>query len=317
MKPLDGIRILDLTRLLPGAVATMMLQEAGAEVVKIEEPGLGDYARSMPPLIDGVGAVFLFTNQGKESVRLDLKSREGREGLLDMAQHADVLVEGFRPGVMERLGIGPDVMAEANPRLIYASLTGWSRSCADGSRAGHDLNYLAAAGLLGWPPAMPAVQIADICGGSMQLVSRILLALIERAKTGRGSRVDVSMVDGLAPLAIAPRAFAAAGALNPLSGVYPCYRLYEAADGGWIALGALEAKFWREFCAVADQLPWIERQFDTTLVPEVEALVRQRTAEDWVRDCGLRDCCLNVVRELSGTGASTRSPPTATGRAPS
>jgi crotonobetainyl-CoA:carnitine CoA-transferase CaiB-like acyl-CoA transferase len=301
VKPLEGVRVLDLTRLLPGAVATMILRDAGADVLKVEEPGRGDYARSMPPLVDGVGALFLATNQGKRSVRLDLKSAAGRDSLLAMAPDADVLVEGFRPGVMERLGLGADVLAQAAPRLIYASLTGWPRGSPDAGRAGHDLNYLADAGLLGWPPTMPAAQIADICGGSMQLVNRILLALIERSRTGLGSRVDVSMVEGLAPLAIAPRAFADAGAVNPLSGAHPCYRLYRAADG-WVALGALESRFWGEFCGAVGRPEWVARQWDGALVAEVESMFRGRRAAEWVALCSGRDCCLTEVRERPRSG---------------
>ncbi|MGH9672219.1 MAG: CaiB/BaiF CoA transferase family protein, partial [Bryobacteraceae bacterium] len=201
---LDGIVILDLTRLLPGAVATQRLAAQGAEVIKIEEPGAGDYARRMPPLIDGVGAVFLRTNAGKKSVALNLKDPRGREALLRLAAIADVLVEGFRPGVMDRLGLGCETLHTRYPHLIYASLTGYGSDGPRSAWAGHDVNYLATAGVLdligpaGGPPVIPGVQIADIAGGSLQLIIGILLALLDRQRTGHGCRVDVSMTDGLA-----------------------------------------------------------------------------------------------------------------------
>ncbi|MBM3734444.1 MAG: CoA transferase [Acidobacteria bacterium] len=306
MKPLQGITTLDLTRLLPGAVATMMLREAGATVVKIEAPGEGDYGRSMAPLIDGTGAIFRFTNAGKQSVVLDLKSESGKAALLRMAAGADVLVEGFRPGVMDRLGLGPREMAAVNPRLIFASLTGH----ADGStEAGHDLNYLAAAGLLGWPPRIPAAPIADIAGGSLQLVNKILLALLDRARTGAGARLVVSMVEGLAPVALAPRAFAAAGAPNPLSGVYPCYNLYDTADGEYLAVAALEPKFWREFCTAVEQPDWISHQFDQEFVWIAADTIAGRDLEWWLSRTQGRDCCVNRVRPPSPLPLPEDPPP--------
>lgn len=296
MAALDGITILDLTRLLPGAVATMILRSEGAEVIKIEEPGRGDYARSMEPLLDGTGAVFRYTNPGKKSITLDLKSPAGQRTLRTLLSRADILVEGFRPGVMERLGFGYGDLAPAFPELIYASLTGFPRDSPQALEAGHDLNYMAAAGLLGWPPAVPAALMADICGGSMQLVRGILCAIIERYRTGLGSRVDVAMSTGVWPLAAAPAAFVAAGAPNPLSGGLPCYGLYETSDAEWLAVAALEPRFWGEFCSAAENPEWIPRQFDSGFTPLLAAAIRLRTAAEWERRCQGRDCCVNRVR---------------------
>lgn len=312
MKPLDGVLVLDLTRLLPGATATMMLLDSGAEVIKIEEPGKGDYARSMPPLIDGEGALFRFTNAGKKSVALDLKSERGRSAFLGLVERADIVVEGFRPGVMERLGLSFDVLSAANPKLIFASITGYPRDSERAREAGHDLNYMAAAGLLGWPPSMPTVQMADICGGSMMLVREVLLALIERGRTGKGKRIDVAMTEGLWPLAIAPRAFAAAGAVNPLTGAYPCYNLYETADGEWLAVGALEGQFWREFCAAADRREWTDRAFDPLLIEDVRAAMRERSGREWLAAFAGRDCCVNAVNRIE-PGAIPAEPTPALG----
>lgn len=295
MGALDGLVVLDLTRLLPGAVATMMLRAEGAEVIKVEEPSTGDYARTMEPLIEGTGAVFGFTNAGKKSVTINLKQEAGRLAFRRLLGTADVLVEGFRPGVMERFEIGYGDLMHEHPRLIYASLTGYPRGSKEELVAGHDLNYMAAAGLLGWPPSVPETQMADICGGSMQLVQAILLAIIERHKTGRGSRIDIAMSSGVWPLAVAPAAFAAAEAVSPLSGAYPCYNLYRTSDGAWLAVAALEEKFWREFCLAMREPEWITRRFDRTLKPVLAAAIESRTAHDWGLVFGGRDCCVNQV----------------------
>src|SRR5580658_664492 len=201
---LDGIRILDLTRLLPGAVATQRLAESGAEVIKIEQPSIGDYAR------DSYAALFELTNRGKKSVEIDLKSQQ--QSFLTLVRTADVLIEGFRPGVMDRLGLGYENLREVNPRLIYVALTGYG---PDTLLAGHDVNYLAMSGVLDLiraqdgTPVIPGVQIADLAGGAMQAMIGILLAVLERQRTGGGKRVDVSMTDGLEillPVALAERA---------------------------------------------------------------------------------------------------------------
>ena len=249
MSVLEGIVVLDLTRLLPGAVATQQLAGWGAEVIKIEEPRAGDYARQMNP------AVFARTNCGKKSVSIDLKHPSGRASFLSLARDADVLMEGNRPGVMARLGLAYEDVREVNPRLIYVSLTGYGQQGPYAQLAGHDVNYMALGGVLGLNlPVIPGVQIADLVGGSMQAVTGILLALLARNQTGQGRYVDVSMYAGVISLLTIPLAAWRATGREPmpgneiLSGRYACYNLYQAADARWLAVGALEPKFWAELC---------------------------------------------------------------------
>jgi len=292
VQALDGIRVLDLTRLLPGAVATLYLKRAGAEVIKVEEPGEGDYARGTPEL-------FAATNAGKKSVTVDLKEGTGRERFFKLVERADVMVESFRPGVMERLGLGYEQAAARNPRLIYASLRGFSTESELAGMAGHDINYLAVAGILELLGGHPSVQIADISGGSQQLVQQILLALLERHRTGRGSHVTVNMVDGLEPLLILPRSHRS----HPLGGDYPCYRLYHACDGRQVAVGALEPKFWARLCGALEREDLIAAQFSPEAVREMEEIFLRHTAQEWFERLKPHDCCVTLVLRLEEAGA--------------
>jgi len=276
---LAGVTIVDLTRLLPGAVATLILRRAGATVIKVEQPPRGDYARALMP------RVFELTNSGKKSVALDI--RRSPETFRRLVASADVIVESFRPGVMERLGFGYRALREFHPRLIYAALRGYPDGDAT---AGHDINYMAAAGALD-PPHLPPAPVADIAGGSLPLVIRILLALLERHHTGRGSCVEVSMVRDLDPLLVLPRAL---GRENPLTGRFPCYNLYQCADGRWIAVGALEEKFWIRLCQAIGREDLTRRQFDESAVAECRAWFASRAAGDWLEH---RDCCVSLVAE--------------------
>ena len=264
MGALDGITVLDLTRLLPGGAASIALQAEGAAVIKIEEPGTGDYSRRMPPLIDGMGAVFREINGGKKSVALNLKSEEGRGAFLRLARTADIVLEGFRPGVMARLELSYDVLSRHNSLLIYAGVTGYGQSGEMAMKAGHDINYLAISGVLSvigvksGMPVIPGVQLGDLAGGTMQAVNRILLALIDRARTGRGQFLDISMTGGLGALMPIPRALYKANAKpmqsanETLTGRYACYNVYQSSDGAWFAVGALEPKFWHALCVALD-----------------------------------------------------------------
>jgi len=324
--PLAGVTILDLTRLLPGAAATLKLAEHGAEVIKIEEPGRGDYGRSMRPLIDGVGAVFHQVNGGKKSVALNLKDPRGREALLRLAERADVLVDGFRPGVMDRLGLGWDTLRVRNPRLIYATLTGYGSEGERAQWAGHDINYIAMAGVLDLigrkdgPPVIPGVQLADLAGGTMQLVIGILLAILERAQTGAGRRVDVSMTDGVADLLPVPMARWAATGRPPerghevLSGRYACYNVYQAGDGRWLAVGALEPKFWEILCRrlgcedlVAGQFAEDPRRIE--VIARVSEIFATRPASEWFEILKGEDCCVTLVLRLDEAQQLTTLPP--------
>lgn len=316
MLSLAGIRILDFSRLLPGPYATQLLANLGAEVIKIERPPEGDYARALPPYLalDDArleGAVFAQNNVGKKSVALDFDQPPGRAALLRLVERADVLIESFRPGAMRQRGLDYETVRERNPRLIYCSLSGYGAASPLRARAGHDLNYLALSGILalngaeGTPPIPPPVQIADLAGG-MRAALEIAAALVERGATGQGKYLDVSLFDAAFDWmqTIVGAQFRAEsenptrGRL-PLSGAYPCYQIYETADGGYMALGALEPKFWRAFCASAGHSELIDAQFDTSAIPNVAALFRTRTRAEWTALGAEADCCLEPLLEIS------------------
>lgn len=258
---LTGIRVLDLSRLLPGPFLTMMLADMGADVVKIEDPRMGDYLRSMPPLVKGgMSGRFYAVNRGKRSVALDLKVAAARDAFLKMVEKADVVVETFRPGVMDRLGLGYARLAEENPALVYCAISGYGADGPAMHRAGHDINYLARAGVLGLtgpedgPPQVVGVQMADMAGGGLFAVSGILAAIHARTTTGRGRFVDVSMCEGSLVLGAFGLMCAFAGdshakGTGPLNGGIAPFGTYATKDGRAMALGALEPKFWMTFCA--------------------------------------------------------------------
>jgi alpha-methylacyl-CoA racemase len=260
MLPLTGVRVLDLSRLLPGGLASQMLGDLGADVIKVEEPGLGDYGRLMPPLINGMGLAYLATNRNKRSLALNLKSAGGREVFKRLAAHSSVVLESFRPGVLERLGVGYPQLREINPGIIYCAISGYGQHGPYAQRAGHDINYLGYAGLLHHnregndTPTMPATQLADIAGGALPAVIGILAALAGRATSNRGRFVDVSMMENaltLMPLLAATTLNTGqepAPGAGQLHGGLPAYHLYETKDGKAITLGALEPKFWSAFC---------------------------------------------------------------------
>lgn len=303
MNALEETLVLDLTRLLPGAVATKQLADWGAEVIKIEQPGDGDYARKLAP------AVFQRTNGGKKSIGLDLKRPRGREILLSLARRADVLVEGFRPGVMARLGLAYEDLRAVNGRLIYASLTGYGQTGPYSQMAGHDLNYISLGGIMGLNlPVIPGVQIADLVGGSMQTVTGILLAIVERNRTGKGRHVDVSMYAGVTALLTVPLAMWHDSGDDPvpgslrLNGHYACYNVYECSDGRWISVGALEPKFWAELCRRLNREDLIARQYEEpqdSLKSAVAAIFRTRPAFDWFEDLRETDSCVTPVLKIS------------------
>lgn len=314
MKALEGTTVLDLTRLLPGAVATATLAENGAEVIKIEQPGDGDYARQLNP------NVFAATNAGKKSAALNLKTERGRELLLRLAERADVLIEGFRPGAMARLGLDYEAVSARNPRLVYASLTGYGQTGPYSGLAGHDINYLALGGVLGLNlPVIPGVQIADLAAGAMQAVIGILLALLERGKTGRGRHVDISMLAGVEALLTVPLGSYRSTGREPragnevLSGRYACYNVYQAADGRWLAVGALEPKFWAELCRRLGCDELIPLQFAAgeqraQIKARIAAIFATRTAQEWFDRLRDSDCCVTPVRTVGEVAAELAAP---------
>jgi len=309
-RPLDGVRVLDLTQLLPGPYCSCLLSDYGAEVIKIERPGGGDWMRYVPPMVDGVSLPFQAVNRGKKSLTLNLKSEEGRDIMLRLAQRADVLLEGFRPGVMERLGLGYSTLAQANSRLIYCSLSGYGLQGPYRERAGHDLNYIGLAGLLDLtgpregPPVIPGVPVADL-GGALWAALGILLALVARERTGWGQRVDGSLLG--AALAYMPLAVARCTGGQPmqrsgsdLTGGVVCYNVYETRDGKYMTLGALEPEFWTAFCAAVGREDWVGHQFSPAIPGEpafeqVRALFKTRTLQEWQETLSGVDACCEPV----------------------
>jgi crotonobetainyl-CoA:carnitine CoA-transferase CaiB-like acyl-CoA transferase len=309
MRPLQGIRVLDLSRLLPGPFATLVLADLGATVDKIEDTAGGDYLRHMPPQIAGESVAFNLLNRGKRSAVLDLKKPAGREAMKRLAGTYDVLFDQFRPGVLARLGLGHDDLRAACPRLVICALTGYGQTGELEGRAGHDLNYLARSGVLGaqgpagGPPQVPGFQMADVSGG-MWCVIAILAALAERARTGEGRVLDVAMTDGV--LGFAALAFGAALTGQPvkagdevLSGGIAPYNTYLSKDGHPITLAALEPKFWMTFCAAAGLAPDLSAlapgPHQAALRAQVAAVFASRTREEWARFGAEHDCCVEPV----------------------
>ncbi len=305
---LQGIRVLDLTRYLPGPYATRLLCDFGADVIKVEGPASPDPLRAWPPVdAEGVSPAFRALNRGKRGLAIDLKSEEGSALFLRLVEEADVLVEGFRPGTMERLGLGPEACKARNERLVYCSISGFGQDGPYRDRPGHDVDYLAYSGVLsvsvdrGGESVLPGLQIADTLGAYGALVG-ILGALLARERTGVGRTVDASMLDALVSaqtLELVPHlagARAEPGHL-PLAGGYPCYGVYATADDRAVALGALEPKFWSAFCEEVERPAWIERQFDPKLIPEVDALFRSRARDAWAEQLEDKDVCLAPVLE--------------------
>ncbi len=317
MSALSDIRVLDLSRLLPGGFCSLLLADFGAEVLKVEDTGMGDYIRWSPPFHEGAeesakSALFLALNRGKRSIRLNLKSEAGREVLLRLVRAHDVLLESLRPGVMERLGVGYERLREENPGLVYCAITGYGQDGPYTARSGHDMNYLGLNGLLGLsgdaggPPVQSAGQIADLGGGALMAAFGILAALRERERSGEGQLVDVSMFDGsLSWLALVAAKYLADGVAPgrgelELAGGLVCYRPYACRDG-WVTLGALEPKFWQEWCRGVGREDLVEKQFErpgSEAHAEVERIFLERTREEWRAFASEHDCCLEPVLGL-------------------
>ncbi len=309
-KPLRGVRVLDLSRLLPGPYCTLLLADLGAEVIKVEDVEGGDYIRAMGPTIGGQSAYFLALNQGKKSVALNLKDSAGRGIFLKLAATAGVVVEGFRPGTAERLGIGYEAVKAVNPRIVYCSISGYGQDGPDRDRAGHDLNYIARAGILGLcgrpggAPAIPPVQIADLSSGMFAALG-ITASLRESERTGKGRYLDIGMMDSALAWMVMPIAEYAAGERGglgrlPLTGKHPCYNVYRTKDGHDICLAALESKFWGAFCRTMEREDLLPFQFSER--PEdfaaVEAFFAGKTRDEWAELLRSTDFCCEVVPTL-------------------
>lgn len=315
-RPLEGIRVLDLSRLLPGPFLTMIFADMGADVVKIEAPNIGDYMRQMPPARKDLGGGFLAVNRGKRSVVLDLKKPAGRDALLRMAERADIVVETFRPGVLDRLGVGYDALRARNRGIVLCSISGYGQTGPYAARAGHDLNYIALAGALAMggerdgSPAMPGVQIADLAGGALWGATATLGALAGRQRTGEGSHLDISMCEGSLALLAHQFGFMDAGGGLPtrgastLNGGLACYRVYQTKDGKYLSVGALEPKFWLAFNKgigrkggdMGELVAPAERQ--EAIAAEVQAILMTRTRDEWAEHLAPFDCCCEPVLEL-------------------
>lgn len=311
--PLTGVRVLDLSRLLPGPFASMILAGLGADIVKIEDLDGGDYMRWMPPRHHDTSAMFTALNRGKRSIRLDLKAAAGRELFLRLADAADVVLESFRPGVLDRLGLGATELRARNPRLVLCSISGFGQDGPDRLLVGHDLNYLARAGALAITggvdgrPVVPGVQIADVGGGALGAVAAILAALRLRDRTGEGSHCDVSMVDGvltwMSPHIAAVRNGSPEGpGRMPLNGAHPCYRVYRCADG-WMSVAALEPKFWARLCDLLDVQDISGEAFSSGEAAEhaaarLETVLLTGTRAHWRKRLAGHDVCCEPVLSI-------------------
>jgi alpha-methylacyl-CoA racemase len=318
--PLSDVRVLDLSRLLPGGFCSQLLADLGADVVKVEDTGMGDYVRWAPPYygederqsLGTRSALFLSLNRNKRSIRLDLKSDGGREALLRLVRDFDVLLESYRPGVLDRLGVGYESTRQENPALVYCAITGYGQTGPNVQRAGHDMNYLGLIGLLGLTgepdgrPIQSAGQIADIGGGALIAAVGILGALHEARRSGEGQLVDVSMADGaLSWLAMVAGAYLCDGEVprrgdGQLTGRFVCYLPYEAADG-YITMGALEPQFWARFCAGVGRDDLVAKQFErngSETWGEVAELFRSRTRAEWKAFNDEHDAMIEPVLDL-------------------
>jgi alpha-methylacyl-CoA racemase len=308
-QPLAGIKVLDLSRLLPGPLASLVLADLGAQVDKIEDAAAGDYLRVMPPHIGDTSSVFLALNRNKRSAVLDLKNAKGKEAFLRLVRGYDVVLEQFRPGVLDRLGLGHAKLLAENPRLVVCALTGYGQTGPLKDRAGHDLNYLARGGVLGLmespngAPAMPGFQLADVSGGLYSVIG-IMGALMERARTNKGQIVDVAMIETAMPFAIfgfglafgnhAPKP----GGEGITGGIAP-YHTYTTKDGRAMALGSLEPKFWMTFARTidheVDMSDLVPGPHQAALMEKLRGVFAQKTQAEWVQFASERDCCLEPV----------------------
>jgi crotonobetainyl-CoA:carnitine CoA-transferase CaiB-like acyl-CoA transferase len=302
--------VLDLTRYIPGPFCTMILGDLGADVVKVEEPPIGDPTRAVPPPVGDTSAVYAALNRNKRSIVVDLRKPDGLAVLGALAAKADVLVEAFRPGVLERRGLGAERLLEANPRLVYCSITGYGSDGQMGARAGHDVNYIALGGLLGsnrsadGPPLLPTAQLADMTGGLVAAIG-ILAALQARERTGRGQKVDASLLAGVLTLMAVPAARLLAGGSDKseLSGLFACYNVYRCRDGKYLSVGALEPKFWEALCRALGHEDCINRQWERgekakDTIASFARTFAGRDRHEWLSDFADLDCCVEPVLEL-------------------
>ncbi|MBU8919328.1 CoA transferase [Bacillus sp. FJAT-29953] len=313
--PLKSLRILDLSRLLPGPYCSMFFSDFGADVIKVEEPGLGDYVRWFEPKVDENSAIFHSLNRNKKGITLNLKSEKGKELFKQLAKTADIVIESFRPGVMAKLGLDYENLKKINKKLIYCAITGYGQEGPYSQMAGHDINYLSYAGLLGLqgdfkgPPKLSSVQIADIGGGAQMAVIGILVALHARNVTGEGQFVDISMTDGVLswmqsifPDYFTNQKFPERGKLRT-GGGKACYYIYETSDQRYLSVGALEEKFWKVFChviGVPHLIPRLNDDFEgqQKMIEEIGLVIKKKTLPEWISLFEGKDACVSPVLNL-------------------
>ncbi len=311
-QPLAGVCVLDFSTLLPGPLATLLLAEAGAEVIKIERPGKGDEMRGYAPKFGDSSVNFALLNRGKRSIALDLKAPDAKELLQPFVRRADVVVEQFRPGVMDRLGLGYDALSAINPRLVYCAITGYGQTGPKAQLAAHDLNYMAESGLLGLAagadgaPVVPPALIADIAGGAYPAVMNILLALRERDATGRGRRLDVAMADNLFTFLYWAMGNGLAAGNWPapgqelVTGGSPRYQIYPTRDGRFLAAAPLEQKFWENFCeAIGLEAQWRDDARDPRgSIDAIGRIIAAAPAAAWRERFAGKDVCCAIVASV-------------------
>ncbi|MGQ9723364.1 MAG: CaiB/BaiF CoA transferase family protein [Candidatus Jordarchaeum sp.] len=321
MGPLDGIKVLDLTRLLPGGYCTLLLADLGADILKVEDPFLGDYVRWYPPIVGQESAMHHLLNRNKKSITINLKADKGREILYKLVEKYDALIEGFRPGVAKKLGIDYEKLEDINPQLVYLSLTGYGQDGPYRDLPGHDINYIGIAGILGitgernGPPVIPGVQIADLSGGMFAAFS-LLAGIISRDRTGKGQYIDYAMLDGVVSWLTVHAAAYFVEKTNPkrgemlLSGALPVYNVYETKDGKYISMGSLEDKFWRNlFKAIGrEDLGKIDESFRTmqldkldTVTEELRKIFLTKNRDEWVKMLWEHDICVGPVYTFEET----------------
>jgi crotonobetainyl-CoA:carnitine CoA-transferase CaiB-like acyl-CoA transferase len=314
--PLAGFKVIDLSRLLPGPFCSMLLADMGADVIKVEDPKQGDYIRWWPPRIGRNSGFHVVLNRSKRSLTLNLKTEEGKKLFRRLIEDADVVLEGFRPGVMDRLGLGYESLKLINPRVVYCAITGFGSEGARSQKAGHDINYLALNGVLSYSgrdghPTLPGVQIADIGGGGLLAAFSIVTGLLARERLGKGQFIDISMTDGALTWNCLRWGKLLADAIVPspeddfLNHGYACYNIYETRDGRHMSLGAIEPQFWKGFCEAVGKLRWDRPDYfepgphQKVMRDEIADLFKQKTQSEWIDLFAPLDCCCEPILNLA------------------
>ncbi len=313
--PLNGIKVLDLTRLLPGPFCSLYLADLGAEVIKVEEPIIGDYIRNIPPFVKKESFNFLILNRNKKSITLNLKREKAREIFYKLSKNSDIIIESFRPGVTKKLKIDYEQIKSLNPKIIYCSITGYGQDGPYRDKVGHDINYISYGGILyltgskDGEPIIPSVQIADIGGGSLPAVISILSALIHREKTSKGQYIDISMLDGVVSFNSFNMPDYFAFGKSPqrgnqaLTGRYACYNIYETKDKKYISIGALEPKFWKTLCNLLKIPQYIDKQYNDEFQPEITSALKNifktKEQKEWEKFFANEEVCFGSVKDIS------------------